>query len=250
MESPSPIACPWCSPSEFPTLAEPVVHVWCVALEVPEGTVDALLGLLSPEERQQADRLRTEGLRRRFVVRRARLRQLLARYLGAEPPAVRFDRGAYGKPALAAPWIASRLHFSTSHSGELGLVAIAIDRVLGIDVERMRPLSDFEDLSRNYFASSENETLRRLPEAERLAAFYRGWVRKESILKALGTGLSLGLDQVVVSLDPDAARLLAIQGSLESAAAWQLEDLQPAPGFAAALARPAGDCCVECFRCS
>jgi 4'-phosphopantetheinyl transferase len=174
----------------------------------------------------------------------------LAQYLGAEPPAVRFERGAYGKPALASPWIASRLHFSTSHSGEFGLVAVAIDRVLGVDIERMRPLSDFEDLSRNYFASSENEALRRLPEAERLAAFYRGWVRKESILKALGTGLSLGLDQVVVSLESDAARLLAIHGNPQSAAAWRLEDLRPAPGFAAALARPAADCRVECFRCS
>ncbi len=247
MEPSSPIAPSWCSPTEFPSLSERVVHVWRVALDVPGETVAQLFAVLHPEERQQAERLRTEDLRQRFIVRRARLRQLLARYLGAAPAAIAFDRGAYGKPALAAPWNNSRLQFSASHSVDLGLVAVGLGRALGVDIERIRPLPDFENLCRNYFASSENEALGRLPEAERLAAFFRAWARKEAMLKALGTGLSLGLDQVEVSLEPEAARVVAIRGDRGLAAAWQLEDLQPAPGFAAALARPAGDCRVACF---
>jgi 4'-phosphopantetheinyl transferase len=168
--------------------------------------------------------------------------------LGEFPQAIRLDRGEFGKPALAAPWSDSRLQFNTSHSADRGLVAVAIDITLGIDIERIRPLPDFEDLVRRFFAASETEALGRLPESERLGAFFHAWSRKEALLKALGTGLSLGLDQVVVSLAADDPRVIAIKGSSRSAGRWHMDDLHVAPGFAAALARPAGQCRLECFR--
>jgi hypothetical protein len=59
-------------------------------------------------------------------------------------------------------------------------------------------------------------------------------------LKALGTGLSLALDQVEVSAAAEPARVVAIQGDRGLAAVWRLEDLHPAPGFSAAVARASG----------
>lgn len=236
MEPSRPIASSWCCPADLPALSERVAHVWRVALDVSGEVVAPLLDLLCPEERQQAARLRTEDLRRRFIVRRARLRQLLARYLEAAPADVRFDHGAYGKPALAAPWDNSRIEFSASHSAEIALVAIGQARAIGVDIERIRPLPDFEDLCRNYFAPAETEALGRIRESDRLPAFFRAWARKEAVLKALGTGLSLGLDQVEVSLEPEPARVVAIRGDRRLAGAWRLEDLHPAADFAAALA--------------
>jgi len=249
MEPPTPLACSWPLPTQFPALSGSAVHVWCVLLDVPESAVGEAFGVLSAEERIEAERFRTDELRRRFVVRRARLRELLARYLEASPRAVCFDRGAFGKPALAAPWSGSRLQFSTSDSADVGLVAVAIDIALGIDVERIRLIPDLEDMVRRFFAAGEKEALGRLPESGRLEAFFHGWSRKEALLKALGTGLSLGLDRVVVSLTPDDPRILAVEGSPESAGRWHLDDLYPAAGFAAALARPAGPHRLECFRC-
>mgnify|MGYP000962552137 CR=1 FL=1 len=233
---------------EFPILTDTDIHVWSVALDVSQESAGQLLVLLSADEHVQAERLRTEDLRRRFVVRRARLRELLGRYLEDEPSALRFDRGALGKPSLARPWSDSRLCFSASHSTDLALVAVSLDRALGVDVERVRPMPDLETLCRNYFAPSESEALRRLPESERLASFFRAWVRKEAMLKALGTGLSFGLDQVVVSLDAEIAQVIAIRGNCRSAAAWRVDDLRPHPNYAAALARPAGDCRVAFLR--
>lgn len=249
MESSTPPACSWCVPREFPALSGPAVHVWAVPLDVPDSAVEEAQAVLSPEERRQAERLRTRELRRRFLVRRARLRELLARYLDASPQAIRFDRGAYGKPALASPWSNSRLQFSASHSTDLGLVAVALNVPLGIDIERIRPLADFEALVRRFFAASENDALRRLPEPERLEAFFHGWARKEALLKALGTGLSLGLDRVVVSLTPGDPQVLALEGPPESSPRWHLDELRPAAGFSAALARPEGPERVECFFC-
>ncbi len=248
MEPPTSPACCWSPPAEFPAISLSAIHVWSVLLDVAESAVDEAFGVLPPDERHQADRFRTGELRRRFIVRRAGVREILARYLGDSPQAIRLDRGEFGKPALAAPWSDSRLQFSTSHSAGLGLVAVAIDITLGIDIERIRPLPDFEDLARRFFAEPETNALGRLPESERLGAFFRGWSRKESLLKALGTGLSLGLDQVVVSLAGDDPRVIAIKGTSRSAGQWHLEDLLPAPGFAAALARPAGPCRLECLR--
>lgn len=241
MEPSSPIASSWSQPADVPAVSERVAHVWRASLDVPPETPARLLDLLCPEERQQAERLRTEDLRRRFIVRRARLRQILARYVAAAPAAIRFDRGEYGKPALAPPWSDLRIEFSASHSTDVALVAVGLGHPLGVDIERIRPLPDFRDLCRRYFASSENEALDRLPEGERLTAFFRIWAHKEAVLKALGTGLSLGLDQVEVSVEATPARVAAIRGDQGLAAAWRLEDLQAAPGFAAALARAASD---------
>lgn len=237
MEPSCSIVCPWSQPADVPAVSERVVHVWRVSLDVPPETPARLLALLGPEEREQAERLRTEDLRRRFIVRRARLREILARYVAAAPAAIRFDRGASGKPSLAPPWSDSRIEFSASHSAETALVAVGLGHPLGVDIERVRPLPDFRDLCRSYFASSENEALDRLPDGERLAAFFRTWARKEAVLKALGTGLSLALDQVEVSVEAAPARVAAIRGDQGLAAAWRLEDLHAAPGFAAALAR-------------
>jgi 4'-phosphopantetheinyl transferase len=249
MEPASSIFCSWPSPSQWPDLRESAVHVWCVSLDAPEAESDPLSAILSAEELRQAGRMRLEHVRRRFVARRAALRRILGRYLNAGPETIRFDRGAYGKPSLGPPWNDSRIRFSTTHSAGLALVAFALGADLGVDVEQIRPLDSYEDLCRRYFAPPEQESLRRLPEPERLAAFFRGWARKEALMKAIGTGLSLGLDQVVVSLEAGPApRVYSIQGSTAAAGRWRLDDLQPATGYVAALARPTGPCRVECFR--
>ena len=249
MEPASPIACSWPSPSPWPELRVSAVHVWGVAVDGPQTASEAWQAVLSGDEREQARRMRLEHVRRRFVDRRAALRQILGRYLNAAPEKIRFERGAYGKPSLAAPWIGSRIRFSTSHSAGLALVAVALDADLGVDVEQIRPIEAYEDLCRRYFAAAEQESLRRTPEPERLAAFFRGWARKEAMMKAIGAGLSLGLDQVVVSLEAGAGpKVYSIQGSTAAAERWRLDDLQPAAGYSAALVQPVGSRRIECFR--
>ena len=248
MEPASSNFCSWPSPSQWPDLRESAVHVWCACLDAPEAESDPLPAMLSAAEREQAGRMRLEHVRRRFVARRAALRRILGRYLNAGPEIIRFDRGAYGKPSLAPPFSDSRIRFSTTHSHGLALVALSLEADLGVDIEQIRPMDSYEDLCRRYFAPPEQETIRRLPEPERLAAFFRGWARKEALMKAIGTGLSLGLEQVVVSLEAGPEpKVYSIQGSTAAAGRWRLDDLQPAPGYVAALARPPGPCRVECF---
>ncbi len=233
------INCPWPRGPANLRLSAGDVHVWCLPLDVPPDEADSLRSVLSDDERQRADRFHFDDHRRRFAVGRARLRQLLASYLNESAERLRFQYGRLGKPALAAAWRESRIQFNVSNSHEMALCALALDRDLGVDVEHIRPLDNFDGLAERYYATCELDTIRALPEDQRLTGFFNCWTRKEALLKAVGTGLSFPLDQVVVTLVPgEPARLLSFQGHADSAGGWWLEGFQPATGYVAAVASP------------
>jgi 4'-phosphopantetheinyl transferase len=185
----------------------PDIHVW--PLHLPNVEATKLEPLLSPDERERASRYRFDHLRESFVITRAALRCLLARYVGGDPAAIRFDYGAKGKPALAGG-----IEFSTTHSGDMAAFAIAQGCAVGIDLERVRPVSHMVDIAARFFSAIEYLELMSLPPAERDAAFFRCWTRKEACVKVTGEGLS-GLHDVPRGC---------------------VQDLSLAPGYAAALA--------------
>jgi 4'-phosphopantetheinyl transferase len=216
-------------------LAEGEVHVLLAALDtLPAG---ALTARLSPEERARAERFHFARDRQRFVGARGLLRGLLGRYLGIEPAALQFAYGPRGKPSLMAEGGPGRLRFNVSHSGGLALLAFAWGRELGVDIEWERPVPEAESIARSHFSPHERAALSRLAPAERSRAFFRCWTRKEAFIKATGDGLSLPLDVFDVTLAPgEPARLLRVRGDEKEAGRWWMEDLEPAPGFAGALA--------------
>jgi 4'-phosphopantetheinyl transferase len=73
-----------------------------------------------------------------------------------------------------------------------------------------------------------------LPTEARHQAFFRCWTRKEAYVKARGQGLSLPLDQLDMPLAPEEED--AEPGEPSEASRWTLQELTPAPGYAAALA--------------
>jgi 4'-phosphopantetheinyl transferase len=76
--------------------------------------------------------------------------------------------------------------------------------------------------------------LRMLPTEAQRQAFFCCWTRKEAYIKARGEGLSLPLDQFDVSGEP--AAILGTHQDPSEASRWSLQELTPAPGYAAALA--------------
>lgn len=99
--------------------------------------------------------------------------------------------GEYGKPHLKDY---PDIHFSISHCD--GMVVCGImDRVIGIDVERIRPYS--EKTAKRIMAEEE---LRREPVLSP-EIFFKYWTLKESYLKAIGTGLSYPMKEVVFRWD-------------------------------------------------
>jgi hypothetical protein len=75
-------------------------------------------------------------------------RILLGHCLGITAGDVRFEHSAKGKPSLATNLRQTPLNFNFSHSGDFVLVALACDRDLGIDIERIRTDIDATELPR------------------------------------------------------------------------------------------------------
>ena len=171
-------------------LAPDEVHCWSVPLGVPAGAFPGLFETLTQDERDRAARLRFERDRRRFVVARAALRELLGRYVGTAPDQIRFAYNPSGKPELR-PEYGCSLKFNLSHSADLGVIAVTWGSEIGVDVEQIRT-SDFAEIARSFFAASEIEQLSAVPAHLQARAFFSVWTRKEAYAKARGDGLGDG----------------------------------------------------------
>ena len=223
----------WRPARQLPDLAPGSVHVWRVALDAAGGS-EHLFALLSPDERDRAARFHAESDRRRFVVARGVLRELLGRYCAAPPAALRFAAGQHGKPHLVEP--ASSPHFNLSHSAELALLAVATGPV-GVDLEWQDATLDHRELARHCFSVTEQQALASAAGPEGVSrAFFAGWCRKEAYIKATGHGVMRGLDHFDVTLGAGAAAAL-LDDRLEPDAPerWAMVELSPGAGFGGAL---------------
>jgi len=222
---------PWPQAPAAPRLGPRDVHLFRIALDVPESTRAPLAGLLSADEAVRAARFVFERHRRRFLVGRAALRQILGRYLAAAPESLVFSYSERGRPSLpGAPF-----DFNLAHSEELALLALS-PQPLGVDLELLRDVGDAAGIVQRFFSPAEAAAFARVPAGQRAQAFLNGWTRKEALLKAVGTGIA-DLHTVDVTLAPgEPTRVLAMPGPPDEAAAWQLHPIDPGPGFVGALA--------------
>jgi 4'-phosphopantetheinyl transferase len=185
------------------------VDLWGVDLDAPGDE-----GLLSASETERAGRFAFPRDRRRFAAGRAAVRTILAAYVGAAPAALRIVEGEHGKPTLPG---GPRFSFSRSHG--LGLCAVASDRDVGVDLERLREIPEAAEIAAALFTPAERASWRDGGGGGG-AAFLRVWVRKEALLKAFGLGLPA-----------DGAG-----GLPPGASSVEIIDLELVPGCAAALA--------------
>ena len=171
---------------------------------------------------------------------------LLGRYLGVPPETLSFDYGPFGKPRLTG--LKTPLQFNASHSGHILLIAIMLDRAIGIDVERIRSNLSVLDIAERFFSPLERAALAALPETLRTNAFFDCWTRKEAYIKARGEGLSLPLNGFDVSFLPgEPAQLLATRPDAAEASRWRLRELDVADGYKAALAVEGAQWRLKCF---
>jgi len=205
-------------------LAAREVHLWRASLELAPARLRELEGLLSADERARAGRFRYERDRRHFVAARGALRSILSRYLGIAPSQIQFGYADRGKPMLGGPSGARRLEFNLSHSEGMALYAVASGRRVGVDLEYAERRLDFESIASRYFSPREIALLARLPVAQRAAAFFAFWTRREALLKARGEGLG------------GSAR------PAESEGEWTVRNLIPETGYIAAVAVEGGNC--------
>ncbi len=204
-----------------------------VSLEGEPSALDE--ALLDDEERRRSRRFVHLRDRRRFVRAHADLRLFLALCLGVEPATVRYETGVHGKPRLL-PGLPP-LEFNLSHSEGLGLLAVARDRSVGVDIEHVRDLPDAMSIADTHFTAAESKALRSLPPPDRRATFFRYWARKEAVIKAGGEGLGRALDSFDVDGAPGStSAVMRWAGGSRGMTEWSLRDLPSPAGYAAACA--------------
>jgi 4'-phosphopantetheinyl transferase len=154
------------------------------------------------------------------------LRRVLALYLDEAAEEIELAQGEHGKPRLAAE--PPPLSFNLSHSGDLALVAVARDREVGVDVERVKPDRDLAAIAERALAPEEAAAVREATDPERARLFYELWTQHEARVKCLGVGLATRptwpAPPVAVQslpIDPGFAAAVAVSGEAVPVRCWR-----------------------------
>ncbi|MDI9817783.1 MULTISPECIES: 4'-phosphopantetheinyl transferase superfamily protein [unclassified Legionella] len=201
------------------------IDIWEFSLEIlPSG---AKL-LLSEDELNRARRFYFPHHQRRFIVARAMLRVILARYLQLDAASLAFTYSKHGKPRIENP---VGLEFNLSHSGDIALLAIGQESPLGVDIEffSSRP---YAGIASHSFSSNETDTFSNLPKYLKPLAFFHVWAQKEALIKACGLGLSYPTRQFDVPVVPPTHDL--VDDTLHRKQ-WRITSFMPRVACSAAL---------------
>ena len=203
-----PASCPvlldWHPGADAAELTANEIRVWVVDLDAGVSTDQVETAepgpescLLSPDEQERAARFVRARDRRRFVCCRAALRSILGGLLRQPPDSLRFRAAVRGKPELDRDSSDENhadkqptLSFNVSHSSELALIGVCRGHELGVDLERVRTIHEADRIVASFFSPAERDEFATIPEHLKPIAFFRGWTRKEAILKGLGIGLA------------------------------------------------------------
>jgi len=163
--------------------------------------------LLDQNEQARAERFRFDKDRGRYIAAHVSLRLSLAERVGQAPEEIEFAIGRHGKPELAADcdWV-----FNLSHSGNIGLIAVAPRKLygaIGVDVEMIGAIDDLPSLARDNFTDEEFNALIKSRDGDALRLFLRCWTRKEACLKALGSGFTVAANSFTAGLTSDLAKV-------------------------------------------
>ena len=164
--------------------------------------VDQMVAALSEDELVRANNFRDSLLRDRFVAGRFCLREFLGSELNLPSNEISFSIESNGKPVVSnSPTSPNQGgHFSFSRSQQHALIGHSASRRIGVDIERVRSLPDMELMAGAIFSEHQLLEWQSLVLAERPLGFFRGWTRKEAVVKVDGRGISDGVRQIEVPL--------------------------------------------------
>ncbi len=223
----------WKQIPERPIIHRGEIHLWRAMLdkEIPER----FWNILSTDERVRALRLRDSRAAQRFIVARGILRIILSRYLGKSPKYLTFSYGVQGKPELANN-SDNKLLFNLSHTRGLAVFAISRSLDVGVDIEEIRPISDLDAITTNFFSSIEQDEMRTMPSTDKLNSFFTLWTCKEAILKAEGSGLTHLAIDMKIDLRQLKPQMNSMRTVLSNGSHYHLALFTPAKGYLGAMA--------------
>jgi 4'-phosphopantetheinyl transferase len=178
-----------------------------------------------------------------FIVSRGLLRILLASYLQMNPDELNFLKHRKGKPYQVHD---SDLFFNISNSGDCCIFAFSKNGEVGIDIEKIRPLKDLDELIVSNFTPQEQDYINR-KSSERQSRFFKFWTLKEAFLKAIGEGMRLVPDKLEFFSDNGDYKLHSFAGVVESDD-WIFSDLSHDKDYKGTLAHKNNSSIIKIFK--
>lgn len=214
-------------------LSKNEVHCYIANIDNGLHKLQGYLSILSEDEIIKANKFKFLIDKNRFIVSRGILRKISGHYLNQDPREVVFKYGKYGKPMYRD---IQNLNFNISHSGNMVVLGFVRDSEIGVDVEKIKADFDVLGIAQNFFSTREVKSLLNIPLEHQYRAFYRCWTRKESFIKAKGSGLTIPLHSFAVSLDSDEkAEFLETNWNLNEKNNWKLFSFVPSHNYIGAL---------------
>ncbi len=193
----------WQKTPDTLSLSKDHIDIWLCDLKQLSGDINIIYSILSEDERERADKLKVEDKKQQYIITRGALRQRLGLLTNIEPKDFVFEYLEHGKPVLANNHQCADITFNVSHSNDLALIAIAQEQTIGIDIEKINHESDHQALMTRFFSKAEQAEFQTMPDTNKARAFCACWTRKEAFIKAVGDGVSYGLDKFDVAVDPE-----------------------------------------------
>lgn len=166
------------------------VDLWLLDLSTyGDSSPESFRKRVSPEEFERAAKISHNP--KHFLATRSFLRTVLSGYTRCNPLDLQFSKSAHGKPYLTS----ESLLFNLSHTEDLAILAVTRFADIGVDVERIRE-RDYVKIAKRYFHSAEVTALESCLPEDQGKLFFRYWTLKEATFKAIGGGISTGLNKV------------------------------------------------------
>lgn len=167
-------------------------------LQIPKNSDEIIQfeEYLSADEIRKCEKFRFFKDKAECISSRGFLRKVLASYIQKKPEEIKFEYSSFGKPFIKDD--AHNLKFNLSHSNGYAMIAIAESDEIGVDLEFIKSFDDLDKVAKDVFTKNEL-TIIAGNASVKIELFFKFWTRKESMIKALGKGLLIPLNQVDVS---------------------------------------------------
>ncbi len=235
---------PWPLSSDPPPLNPGEVHLWSASLLTSKEKLLEFESCLDEREQARAERFTIERSRTRFIVARATLKHLLAKYTGDDPTTIRFHLGPLGKPYLP-PASGCKLHFNSTDTQDEALFAFCQGAEIGVDIEyKSRTINHSKIAARICTAQEFAHYAACPPELRQLNALSL-WTRKEAYGKAIGRGIKYKLSKVnLVDREKSSRLLLRDEVGME----WEVVQTEPTDELLACVVVQGGGWRFRCQR--
>lgn len=212
------------------------VHLWICSVKPSNQFIRNYIHVLTDKELEKASSFLTNELKNKFIMTRGTLRYILSYYLKLEPQSIVFDTNSYGKPFIPKEQNTIALEFNLSHSYNISICAIRSGKLIGADIEYIKPFESMREVARSHFTEIEYKKLIACSPSLFTISFYKLWTRKESYIKAIGKGLSYSLADFEVSfLSHEKPRLIHIHNSSIEASFWEMKSFNISSNYIGAI---------------